>query len=196
MPPRGDGSVVSLAIARPAPSPSQPDSECPCPGSRIRSVSRHTLYLDGWQRESNWGWDPGQSVWYAQLWVDGTEPGGNDGHDAPALWLTPPSYEIQSRQVLAAHIADFLDVALESVLQAFAESYNGPWQIYGARTTTSPSHRSRTHEVRCIRTSAHQRLRRSVPLARAGRDIRLRNRRWLGHASANNRREASHAGGC
>jgi hypothetical protein len=37
-------------------------------------------------------------------------PGGNDGHDAPALWLTLPSYEIQSRQVLAAHIADFLGI--------------------------------------------------------------------------------------
>jgi hypothetical protein len=35
-------------------------------------MSRHTLCLDGWQHESNWGWDPGQSVWYAQLWVEGT----------------------------------------------------------------------------------------------------------------------------
>lgn len=101
-------------------------------------MSRHTLYVDGWQRESNWGWDPGQSVWYAQLWVDGTEPGGNDGHDAPALWLTPPTYEIQSRQVLAALIADFLDIALESVLQAFAESYNRPWQISGGENDYEP----------------------------------------------------------
>ena len=46
-------------------------------------------------------------MWYAQLWIDGTEPGDDDGHDAPVLWLTPPSYEIQSRQTLAAHIADF-----------------------------------------------------------------------------------------
>jgi hypothetical protein len=53
-------------------------------------MSRHTLYLDGWQRESVWGWDPGQGVWHAQLWVDGTEPGGNNGHDAPALWLANP----------------------------------------------------------------------------------------------------------
>lgn len=93
-------------------------------------MSRHTLYLDGWQRESNWGWDPGQRAWYAQLWADGTEPGGNEGRDAPALWLTPPLYEIQSRQVLAAHIADFLDIPPELVLQAFAESYEGSWQTY------------------------------------------------------------------
>jgi hypothetical protein len=101
-------------------------------------MSQHTFYLDGWQRESIWGWDPGQGVWYAQLWVDGTEPGGNDGHDAPALWLRPPSYEIELRQVLAEHIADFLDIALESILQAFAESYNGPWQIYGGENDYEP----------------------------------------------------------
>jgi len=44
----------------------------------------------------------------------------------------------QSREVLAAHIADFLDIALESVLQAFAESYNGPWQIYGGENDYEP----------------------------------------------------------
>lgn len=101
-------------------------------------MSRHTLYLDEWQRESSWGWDPGQRVWYAQLWSDGTEPGGNDGYDVPALWLTPPSYEIQSRQVLAAHIAEFLGITLESVLQAFAESYKGTWQIYGGENDYEP----------------------------------------------------------
>jgi hypothetical protein len=101
-------------------------------------VSRHTFYLDGWQRESSWGWDPGQGVWYAQLWVDGTESGGNDGRDAPALWLTPPSYEIRLRRSLAAHIADFLDIDVELVIQAFAESYRGPWQIYGGESDYEP----------------------------------------------------------
>ena len=102
-------------------------------------MSRHTLYLDGWQRESNWGWDPGQSVWYAQLWAEGTEPGGSEGRDAPVLWLTPPWYEIQSRQVLAAHIADFLDIGMESVLRAFAESYEWPWRIYGDENDYEPA---------------------------------------------------------
>lgn len=57
---------------------------------------------------------------------------------SPVLWLIPPSYEIQSRQVLAAHIADFLHITLESVLQAFAESYDGPWQIYGGENDYEP----------------------------------------------------------
>jgi hypothetical protein len=81
--------------------------------------SRHTLYLDGWQSESSWGWDPGQSVWYAQLWVDGTEPGGKDGHEAPALWLAPPSYEIQcprrtrtARQADLSHNLRFVDTKM------------------------------------------------------------------------------------
>jgi hypothetical protein len=105
-------------------------------------MSRHTLYLEGWQRQSNWGWDPGQNVWYAQLWVDGTEPGGDDGHDAPALWLTPPSYVITQRQRLAGYIADFLDIDVKVVLLAFLDSYESQWQIYVARTIGSLSHRS------------------------------------------------------
>jgi hypothetical protein len=40
--------------------------------------------------------------------------------------------------VLAAHIADFLDIGLEAVLQAFAESYNGPWRIYGDENDYEP----------------------------------------------------------
>jgi hypothetical protein len=88
-------------------------------------MSRHTLYINGWQRESCWGWDHPSGVWYAQLWRDGTEPGGNDGRDAPVLWLTPPTYEITQRQALAEHIARFLDVDVEVVLWAFIESYDG-----------------------------------------------------------------------
>ena len=40
--------------------------------------------------------------------------------------------------MFAAHIADFLDIALESVLQAFAESYNGAWQIGGGENDYEP----------------------------------------------------------
>lgn len=101
-------------------------------------MSRHTLYLEGWQRESSWGWDPGQNVWYAQLWIDGAEPGGGDGHDAPVLWLTPPSYVITQRQSLAEHLAEFLGVDVKAVLQAFVDSYKSQWQIYGGENDWEP----------------------------------------------------------
>jgi hypothetical protein len=81
------------------------------------------LYIEGWERQSFWGWDPLLGIWYAQLWVDGTEPGGNDGRDAPALWLTPPSYDIHYRQSLAEHIASFLGVDVKFVLEVFVEAY-------------------------------------------------------------------------
>lgn len=82
-------------------------------------MSRHTLYLEGWERESCWGWDPPMQAWFAQLWIDGTEPGGNYGRDDSVLWLTPPSYEITRRQILAEHIAAFLGMDVEMILQAF-----------------------------------------------------------------------------
>jgi hypothetical protein len=41
------------------------------------TMSQHTLDIEGWERQSFWGWDPPMGIWYAQLWADGTEPGGN-----------------------------------------------------------------------------------------------------------------------
>jgi hypothetical protein len=120
-------------------------------------MSRHTLYLEGWQHQSNWGWDPGQNVWYAQLWVDGTEPGGGDEHDAPALWLTPPSYVITQRQRLAGHIADFLDVDVRIVLVAFLDSYESQWQIYGGENDWEPEPPLTTERIHsAIRTVRFQ----------------------------------------
>jgi hypothetical protein len=93
------------------------------------TMSQHTLDIEGWERQSFWGWDPPMGIWYAQLWADGTEPGGNDNRDAPALWLTPPSYEIHYRQSLAEHIASFLGVDVKFVLEAFVEAYAGHLEI-------------------------------------------------------------------
>jgi len=93
------------------------------------TMSQHTLDIEGWERQSFWGWDPPLGIWYAQLWADGTEPGGNDNRDAPALWLTPPSYEIHYRQSLAEHIASFLRVDVKFVLEAFVEAYAGDLEV-------------------------------------------------------------------
>jgi hypothetical protein len=94
-------------------------------------MSRHTLYLEGWERESCWGWDPAQEVWYAQLWIDGSEPGGNGGRDRPLLWLTPPGYYIAERHDLAEYIAEFLGLDVDTVLEAFEHSYDGEWRTGG-----------------------------------------------------------------
>ena len=89
----------------------------------IQVVSRHSLFLSGWERESTWGWDPGQYVWYAQLWLDGTKPGGNNNEDGPVLWLTPPLYVLAERGRLIDHLTDFLCVDDEPIVRAFIESY-------------------------------------------------------------------------
>jgi hypothetical protein len=74
-------------------------------------VSIHAFLLDGWDHTSIWGLDVDH--YYAQL-----TPNGVDDSDGPQISISPPRYVISSATELLRHIAQLIEVPVDTVDEA------------------------------------------------------------------------------
>lgn len=81
----------------------------------------YNLKLDGWNRQSVWGWDPGRETLYAQLTPNSANFDASER--GPQIWISPPRFPvIATPPALAIAIARATGTEITAVRTAMNDS--------------------------------------------------------------------------